>query len=246
MNNFSKKIAMVTGAASGIGLATVRKLVNLGAQVSMLDHDKSTLEITKNEFEEKCIQITCDVTNEKEVIKSIEKTVSSLGKIDIVLNSAGVAGNNSTIENMNIEEWKRVLDINLTGTFIVCKHVLKIMKKNNYGRIINIASVAGKEGNPNAGHYSSSKAGVIALTKSLGKELAETGILVNCITPAVINTNMLKQVTKEHKEYMKNKIPLGRIGNAEEVASMVVWLASDECSFSTAAVFDLSGGRSTY
>jgi 3-oxoacyl-[acyl-carrier protein] reductase len=162
------------------------------------------------------------------------------------VNNAGIAGNNGKTWELNVEDWKRVIDLNLTGVFLCCRAVVPFLLKNGYGRIVNIASIAGKEGNPNAAHYSASKAGVIGLTKSLGKELAQNNICVNCITPAVIETDILKQITPEHVAYMLSKIPMNRFGKVEEAAAMVAWLCSSDCSFSTGGVFDLSGGRATY
>jgi 3-oxoacyl-[acyl-carrier protein] reductase len=169
-----------------------------------------------------------------------------MGGIDILVNNAGIAGNTRTTWELSPEEWQRVLQVNLFGPYLCCHAVVPHMRERKYGRIVNIASIAGKEGNPNASHYSASKAGVIALTKSLGKELAQAGILVNCITPAVIQTDILKQVTPQHIDYMLSRIPMGRFGKVEEAAAMVAWLCSEDCSFSTGAVFDLSGGRATY
>ena len=190
--------------------------------------------------------INVDVSDENSVKNAANLVRKDIGTPSVLVNCAGVAGDNATVEKTEVDEWRRVININLTGTFICCKEVVSDMIKNNYGRIVNIASVAGKEGNPNAAHYSASKSGVITFTRSLGKELASTGILVNCITPAVIETEMLAQVSDEHKAYMVSKIPMGRMGQPSEASSLICWLSSKECSYSTAAAFDLSGGRSTY
>ncbi len=239
--------AIITGAASGIGRASAERLSQSGARVALWDLPSESLEETKNLISNNdAFTVEADIISEEEVLKGLEYSLDKMETIDVLVNCAGVAGENATVQNTDLDEWKRVIDVNLNGTFIMCKSVISSMINSKYGRIVNIASVAGKEGNPNASHYSASKAGVIAFTRSLGKELANTGILVNCITPAVIETKMLSQVTGAHKDYMISKIPLGRMGQPEEVASMVCWLSSEECSFSTAAAFDLSGGRSTY
>ena len=178
--------------------------------------------------------------------RALAETESRVGLVDILVNSAAIGGVNTTVADYPVEEWRAVIDVNLTGTFLCCRAVVPGMQKRGYGRIVNIASIAGKEGNPNACAYSASKAGVISLTKSLGKELATAGVCVNCITPAVIQTEMLKQSTQSHIDYMVSKIPMGRLGQVDEIAALVCWLASAECSFSTGAVFDISGGRATY
>jgi NAD(P)-dependent dehydrogenase (short-subunit alcohol dehydrogenase family) len=190
--------------------------------------------------------VQVDVTDEASVNAALQKSEAAIGPIDILVTSAGITGPNLTIADYPVEEWRRVLEVDLTGPFLCSKAVVSGMTARNYGRIVHIASVAGKEGNPNAGPYSAAKAGVIALTKSLGKELAKTGVRVNCITPAAIKTGMFSQMTEEHIGYMLSKIPMGRFGLVEEIAALVAWLASEECSFSTGAVFDLSGGRATY
>jgi 3-oxoacyl-[acyl-carrier protein] reductase len=176
----------------------------------------------------------------------VQTTQAAFGKIDLLVNNAGIAGTNAKLWETTPEEWRRVVEINLNGPFLCCRAVVPQMLKNGYGRIVNIASIAGKEGNPNAAHYSASKAGVIGLTKSLGKELATSNILVNCITPAVIETDILKQLTQQHVDYMLSKIPMNRFGQKHEAAALVAWLCSEDCSFSTGSVFDLSGGRATY
>jgi 2-dehydro-3-deoxy-L-rhamnonate dehydrogenase (NAD+) len=190
--------------------------------------------------------VAVDVTSLDSVEEAVATTLGAFGKIDILVNNAGIAGANAKVWEVEPAEWQRVLNINLHGPFHCCRAVVPHMLQNNYGRIVNIASIAGKEGNPNAAHYSASKAGLIALTKSLGKELATRNILVNCIAPAVIETDILKQMTQQHIDYMLSKIPMGRFGRADEAAALVAWLCSEDCSFSTGGVFDLSGGRATY
>ena len=190
--------------------------------------------------------VTVNVTSAESVEAAAASSAQALGKLDILVNNAGIAGTNAKVWETDPAEWRRVLDINLTGPFHCCRAVVPYLLRNGYGRIVNIASIAGKEGNPNAAHYSASKAGVIALTKSLGKELATSNIVVNCVTPAVIATDILQQMTQAHIDYMLSKIPMGRFGKTEEAAALVAWLSSEDCSFSTGAVFDLSGGRATY
>jgi len=187
-----------------------------------------------------------NVTNAESAVAAAASSAQALGKLDILVNNAGIAGTNAKTWETDPAEWRRVLDINLTGPFHCCRAVIPHLLANGYGRIVNIASIAGKEGNPNAAHYSASKAGVIALTKSLGKELATSNVVVNCITPAVIATDILKQMAQTHIDYMLSKIPMGRFGTTEEAAALVAWLSSEDCSFTTGAVFDLSGGRATY
>ena len=245
MNNIDK-VVIITGAGSGIGKETAQRMIDNGAKVALWDYNQNTLEEIQAKLGSNAIAVNVDVSDEQSVKKAADKVREKLGSASILVNCAGVAGINATIENTEPDEWRRVININLTGTFLCCREIISDMVKNKYGRIVNIASVAGKEGNPNAAHYSASKSGVITFTRSLGKELAETGILVNCITPAVIETEMLSQVSDEHKAYMVSKIPMGRMGQPSEVASLICWLSSKECSYSTAAAFDLSGGRSTY
>ena len=244
--DFNNKVVIITGAGSGIGKETAQRMIDNGAKVALWDYNQNTLEEIQAKLGSNAIAVNVDVSDEQSVKKAADKVREKLGLASILVNCAGVAGINATIENTEPDEWRRVININLTGTFLCCREIISDMVKNKYGRIVNIASVAGKEGNPNAAHYSASKSGVITFTRSLGKELAETGILVNCITPAVIETEMLSQVSDEHKAYMVSKIPMGRMGQPSEVASLICWLSSRECSYSTAAAFDLSGGRSTY
>src|SRR6478735_8140452 len=216
--DLSGKTAVVTGGTRGIGLAIVERMATAGATV-----------------------IAVDVSDAEAVVRALGETEQRVGPVDILVNSAAIGGVNTTVAQYPVEEWRAVIDVNLTGTFLTCRALVPGMEKRGYGRIVNIASIAGKEGNPNACAYSASKAGVISLTKSLGKELATTGVRVNCIAPAVIETEMLEQSTKEHIAYMVSKIPMGRLGQVDEVAALVCWLASEECSFSTGAVFDISG-----
>lgn len=240
--------AVVTGGARGIGLAISRRLLESGASVSLWDVDAAALAEAEHELKALGIVHTAvvDVTSAESTGAAAASTVAALGKLDILVNNAGIAGGNAKTWETDPVEWRRVLDINLNGPFHCCRAVIPHLLRNGYGRIVNIASVAGKEGNPNAAHYSASKAGVIALTKSLGKELATSNVVVNCITPAVIATDILKQMSQTHIDYMLSKIPMGRFGKIEEAAALVAWLCSEECSFTTGAVFDLSGGRATY
>ena len=243
---FDNSVVIITGAASGIGKETAKRMLNNGAKVALWDYNQNALNTVQAELGANSQAIKVDVSDEISVKNAADKVRNNLGSPKILINCAGVAGHNATVEKTDVNEWRRVIDINLTGTFICCREIITDMINNNYGRIVNIASVAGKEGNPNAAHYSASKSGVITFTRSLGKELADTGILVNCITPAVIETEMLSQVSDEHKAYMVSKIPMARMGKPSEVTSLICWLTSKECSYSTAAAFDLSGGRSTY
>jgi NAD(P)-dependent dehydrogenase (short-subunit alcohol dehydrogenase family) len=240
--------AIVTGGARGIGLAIARRLLQSGASVSLWDVDGIALAQAKQELDPLGTVHTAvvDVTEAESTEAAVASSAQALGKIDILVNNAGVAGLNAKTWETNPAEWRRVLDINLTGPFLCCRAVIPHLLRNHYGRIVNIASVAGKEGNPNAAHYSASKAGVIALTKSLGKELATSNVSVNCITPAVIETDILKQLTQAHVDYMLSRIPMNRFGKTDEVAAMAAWLCSEDCSFTTGGVFDLSGGRATY
>jgi NAD(P)-dependent dehydrogenase (short-subunit alcohol dehydrogenase family) len=225
--DFKGRTAVVTGGVQGIGAAIVKRLKASGAEVIVWDLDGSP---------------KVDVSD----ASSIQNALKNLRKVDVLVNNAGVAGENVPTVNYRIEEWERVLRINLTSQFLTCRAVAPLMVKQKYGRIVNIASIAGKEGNPNAVAYSASKAGVISLTKSLGKELAKDGVMVNCVTPAAAKTAIFDQMTESHINYMLSKIPMGRFVEVDEVASLVCWLASEDCSFSTGGVFDISGGRATY
>lgn len=238
--------AVVTGGAQGIGLAITQRLLLSGASVAVWDADADVTRKALAALSGQTVGVTVDVTDYDAVAEAEKQTVAALGGIDILICNAGIAGMNTTIAEYPVEEWKRVIDIDLTGVFHCCKAVVPGMVARGYGRIVNTASVAGKEGNPNAGAYSAAKAGVIALTKSLGKELASHDIAVNCITPAAAKTRIFDQMTQTHIDYMLQKIPRGRFVQVEEIASMVAWLASAENSFTTGAVFDLSGGRATY
>ena len=245
--NLSNRVAIVTGGAQGFGLAISERFIQSGAKVIIWDIDKEAAETAIKKINSKnCIYQIVDVTNFEEIKKNLNDIENNHNKIDIFINNAGIAGMNTTVAEYPLEEWNKVIDLNLNAVFYCCKAVVPFMIKNNYGRIVNIASIAGKEGNPNASAYSSSKAGVIGLTKSLGKELALKNIAVNCVTPAAAKTRIFDQMTQEHIDYMLSKIPRNRFAKVNELASLVTWLASEENSFSTAAVFDLSGGRATY
>lgn len=246
--DLSDRCAIVTGAARGIGHAIAERLLASGAKVCLWDVDAAALEQAQATLSQHDTVATAvvNITDPASVAAAAQTSLQALGKLDILVNNAGIAGNNAKTWELDPADWSRVVDINLTGTFLCCRAVIPHLLANGYGRIINIASIAGKEGNPNAAHYSASKAGVVALTKSLGKELATSNILVNCITPAVIETDILKQCSQAHIDYMLSKIPMNRFGRKEEAAALVAWLASEDCSFTTGAVFDLSGGRATY
>jgi len=240
-DRFQGKKAVVTGGASGIGWAIVERLAAEGASVSVWD--RAGPPAAKGRAVE---GITLDLTDAVAVETAAKRTADTLGGIDILICSAGIAGLNAPAWEYPLDEWRKVIDINLNALFYCNRAVVPYMREKNYGRIVNIASIAGKEGNPTASAYSASKAGVIGLTKSLGKELAKTGITVNAITPAAVRTAIFDQITQEHIDFMLSKIPMGRFGKVEEIAAIVAWLASEECSFTTGAVFDISGGRATY
>jgi len=245
--NFKDRTAVITGGAQGFGFAISKRIVNSGGKVIIWDIDKKAVEIAQNEINSKnfSFQIV-DITDFSHVEKSVSDLEKQFGKVDIFINNAGMTGMNAKVWDYPLDEWKKVIELNLNATFYCCKAIVPHMIKNNYGRIVNIASIAGKEGNPNASAYSTSKAGVIGLTKSLGKELSDKDIAVNCVTPAAAKTRIFDQMTEEHINYMLSKIPRNRFAKVDELASLVCWLASEENSFSTAAVFDLSGGRATY
>jgi 2-dehydro-3-deoxy-L-rhamnonate dehydrogenase (NAD+) len=244
--NLKDRTAIVTGGAQGFGLAITERFLESGANVIMWDIDEDTSgKVLKEKNNPKLSAAKIDVTNFDQISSEIEK-ISQQTKIDIFVNNAGITGKNATVWDYPIDEWKKVLDLDLNAVFYCCKAIAPHMIKNNFGRIVNISSIAGKEGNPNASAYSTAKAGVIGLTKSLGKELADKNIAVNCITPAAAKTRIFDQMTEEHINYMLSKIPRNRFAKVEELASLVAWLASEENSFSTGAVFDLSGGRATY
>ena len=240
------RAAVVTGGAQGFGRAIAERFVASGARVAIWDHDVSLAEKTAKEIGSAATALKVDVTDPTAVDRARDETLNAFGKIDILVNNAGIAGVNKTVWETDLEEWRKVLRINLDGPFICCKAIVPDMIRQNYGRIVNIASIAGKEGNANAAHYSASKAGLIALTKSLGKELAGHEIAVNAVTPAAARTAIFEQMTQQHIDFMLSKIPKGRFVLVEELAAMVAWLASEDCAFSTGAVFDISGGRATY
>ena len=241
--NLENRVAIVTGGAQGFGLAITKRFIESGARVLIWDKDTEYL----NKVDLKNIQkIEVDVSNYKSVENAFAESLTHENKIDILINNAGIAGPNFKTWDYPLEEWQKVIDIDLTGVFYCCKTIVPHFIKNNYGRIVNISSIAGKEGNPNAMPYSAAKAGVIALTKSLGKELAENNISVNCVTPAPAKTRIFDQITQEHIDYMLSKIPRNRFVLVEELASLVAWMSSEENSYTTGSAFDLSGGRATY
>ena len=241
--NLENRVAIVTGGAQGFGLAITKRFIESGAKVLIWDKDTEYL----NKVDLKNTQkIEVDVSNYKSVENAFAESLTHENKIDILINNAGIAGPNFKTWDYPLEEWQKVIDIDLTGVFYCCKTIVPHFIKNNYGRIVNISSIAGKEGNPNAMPYSAAKAGVIALTKSLGKELAENNISVNCVTPAPAKTRIFDQITQEHIDYMLSKIPRNRFVLVEELASLVAWMSSEENSYTTGATFDLSGGRATY
>ena len=245
--DLENRVAVVTGGAQGFGLAITERFIESGAKVVIWDIDENEAKKALEKVNSKNLSYQIvDVSDFGKINEKLIEIESMHGKIDIFINNAGVAGMNTTVAEYPIEEWNKVINLNLNAVFYCCKAVVPFMEKNNYGRIVNIASIAGKEGNPNASAYSTSKAGVIGLTKSLGKELAQKNIAVNCVTPAAAKTRIFDQMTEEHINYMLSKIPRNKFAKVEELASLVTWLSSEENSFSTAAVFDLSGGRATY
>ncbi len=237
---------VITGGATGLGFAIAQRMLASGASVTLWDRDPQALERACKSLGGGARGVLVDVADYSQVEAALAQTLQATSQIDMLVNSAGITGPNTTLWDYPVLEWERVMQVNLNGVFHVCKAVVPVMRDQDYGRIVNIASVAGKEGNPNASAYSASKAAVIGLTKSLGKELSQSGIRVNCVTPAAVQTPIFEQMKPEHIAYMLGKIPMGRFGTTDEVASMVCWLCTQECSFSTGAVFDLSGGRSTY
>jgi NAD(P)-dependent dehydrogenase (short-subunit alcohol dehydrogenase family) len=242
------RTAIVTGAARGIGFATAQKLQACGAAVALWDIDAAALGRAAASLQRggKVHAATVDVTDEASIGKAAGELIGGAGRIDILINNAGITGGNAPLWELEPDVWREVIEVNLIGPYLVCRAVVPHMVKAGYGRIVNIASIAGKDGNPNASHYSASKAGLIGLTKSLAKELATAGILVNCVTPAAAKTEMFAQMTQEHIDYMLAKIPMGRFLAVEELTAMIAWLSSNDCSFSTGAVFDISGGRAVY
>jgi 2-dehydro-3-deoxy-L-rhamnonate dehydrogenase (NAD+) len=242
---FKGKTAVITGGARGIGLACAAKIHSRGGRVALWDRDVERARQSAAALPG-AVAVSVDVTSEESIAEALADTEKRLAPPDILVASAGITGPNTTVANYPVADWRQVIDVNLTGVFLCNRAISPGMAKRGWGRIVNIASVAGKEGNPNASAYSASKGGVIALTKSLGKELATTGVLVNCVAPAVVKTELFSQMTEQHIQYMLSKIPMNRFGEIDEVAEMVSWLSSSLCTFSTGAVFDLSGGRATY
>jgi len=244
--DFKGRTAAITGGAAGIGLAVARRLAASGARVALWDRDEKMLADAKAALGGNALTFALDVTDADAVARVTQATAAACGGIDALVCSAGITGPNVALADYPVDDWKQVFDVNVNGVFLCNRAVVPVMRNKDYGRIVNIASVAGKEGNPNASAYSASKAAVIGLTKSLGKELAKTGIRANCVTPAAVRTAIFDQMSQQHIDFMLGKIPLGRFGTVDEIAAMVCWLASEDCSFSTGAVFDLSGGRATY
>ncbi len=242
------RVAVVTGGAQGIGYAVCERMLQSGATVMIWDIDAARMQAAKDALSPlgTVYAQNVELTDDAAVAAATAQLGKLAGRIDILVNNAGITGGNGTTWDLDPVVWRRVIEVNLIGPYLTCRHVVQAMLKAGYGRIINVASVAGKEGNPNAGHYSASKAGLIALTKSLAKEVATKGILVNAIAPAAAKTAMFDQMAQSHIDYMLSKIPMGRFLGVQELAAMAAWLASEECSFSTGAVFDLTGGRSTY
>jgi 3-oxoacyl-[acyl-carrier protein] reductase len=240
------RAAIITGGAAGIGFAIAQRLAASGARLSLWDRDAIALASSAATLGGNVHTAQVDVADETSVQRARDQSIGALGKVDALVCSAGITGPNATTWEYPVDAWQQVLAINLTGLFLCNRAIVPHMMKNDYGRIVNIASIAGKEGNPNASAYSASKAGVISLTKSLGKELAKTGIRVNCVTPAAVKTGMFSQMTQSHIDFMLSKIPMGRFGEVGEIAALVAWLCTEECSFTTGGVFDLSGGRAVY
>ena len=242
------RMAIVTGAARGIGHATAQKCLASGAAVALWDIDAAALDkaVASLKQSDRVHAAIVDVTDEASIAAAVDALIRDAGRIDILVNNAGITGGNAPLWQLAPEVWRRVVEVNLVAPYLVCRAVVPHMIAAGYGRIVNIASIAGKDGNPNASHYSASKAGLIGLTKSLGKELATTGVLVNAIAPAAAKTELFGQMKQEHIDYMLSKIPMNRFVTVDEIAAMVAWLASEECSFSTGAVFDISGGRAVY
>jgi 2-dehydro-3-deoxy-L-rhamnonate dehydrogenase (NAD+) len=244
--DFQGRHAIVTGGAAGLGFAIAQRLVASGGSVAVWDRDLAAGRAAAERLGAGCSFVQVDVTDETSVRDALQSTVRRSQRVDALVNSAGITGPNTKVWEYPVDAWRQVIEVNLTGLFLCCREVVPVMRQAGYGRIVNIASVAGKDGNPNASAYSASKAAVIALTKSLGKELADTEVRVNCVTPAAVKTAIFDQMTEAHIQFMLSKIPMGRFGTPEEIAALVGWLCTEDCSFSTGAVFDLSGGRSTY
>jgi NAD(P)-dependent dehydrogenase (short-subunit alcohol dehydrogenase family) len=244
--DFNGRSAVITGGAAGIGLAIAQRLIASGGRVSVWDRDAAALDKAKVHLTAGIDTRVVDVADAASVDAAAQAAASALGRIDALVCSAGITGPNTTTWDYPVDAWRQVMEVNVDGVFLCNRAIVPVMLKQDYGRIVNIASVAGKEGNPNASAYSTSKAAVIGLTKSLGKELAKTGIRVNCVTPAAVKTAIFDQMSQQHIDFMLSKIPMGRFGQVEEIAALVAWLCTEDCSFSTGAVFDLSGGRATY
>jgi 2-dehydro-3-deoxy-L-rhamnonate dehydrogenase (NAD+) len=244
--DFQGRRAVVTGGATGLGFAIAQRLVQSGGAVTLWDRDIAGANKAALALGAKTGAVEVDVASHESVKRAVQATLQQGGRIDALVNSAGITGPNAKVWDYPVDAWQEVMQVNLNGLFYCCREIAPIMRDAGFGRIVNIASVAGKDGNPNASAYSASKAAVIALTKSLGKELADTGVRVNCVTPAAVKTGMFAQMTQQHIGFMLSKIPMGRFGTPEEIAAMVAWLCTEDCSFSTGAVFDLSGGRATY
>ncbi len=244
--DFSNRTAVVTGGAAGIGFAIAQRLAASGARIALWDRDAAALARAQAALPAGTVVHALDVSDADAVAAAAAAAAAALSRVDVLICSAGIAGPNHMTWEYPLDAWRQVIDVNLNGLFYCNRAIVPLMQKNDYGRIVNIASIAGKEGNPTASAYSASKAAVMALTKSLGKELAKTGIRVNCVTPAAVRTAIFDQISQQHIDFMLSKIPMGRFGGVDEIAAMVCWLASEDCSFSTGAVFDLSGGRATY
>jgi 2-dehydro-3-deoxy-L-rhamnonate dehydrogenase (NAD+) len=246
--DLENRTAIVTGGARGIGFAIAKRMLQSGAAVVLWDIDANALDKAAAAFKRdgRVAGATVDVTDEAAIARGVETAIRDFDRIDILVNNAGITGGNAPLWELKPEVWRRVVEVNLIAPYLTCRAIAPHLVAAGYGRIVNIASIAGKEGNPNASHYSASKAGLIGLTKSLAKELAATGVLVNCVTPAAAKTGLFEQMKQEHIDYMLSKIPMNRFVDVGELAAMVAWLASEECSFSTGAVFDISGGRAVY
>lgn len=242
------RVAVITGGARGIGFAAAQRMLASGATVVLWDVDGAALDSAKAELSAKGTVSTdvVELTDETNIAAAVKAVIARHGKIDILVNNAGITGGNAKTWELTPEVWRRVIEVNLVAPYLVCHAVVPHMIEKGYGRIVNVASIAGKEGNPNASHYSASKAGLIGLTKSLGKELAQHGVLVNCITPAAAKTDIFKSMTQQHIDFMLSRIPMGRFLEVDEAAAMIGWLSSGDCAFSTGAVFDISGGRAVY
>ena len=244
--DFKGRHAVVTGGATGLGYAIAQRLIASGGSVTLWDRDEAGAKKAASALGARASSVAVDVSEQASVQAAVAATLKIAPKVDALVNSAGITGPNVKVWEYPVADWKQVMAVNLDGLFLCCREWAPHMRANDYGRIVNIASVAGKDGNPNASAYSASKAAVMALTKSLGKELADTGVRVNCVTPAAVKTAIFDQMSEQHIQFMLSKIPMGRFGTPEEVAALVAWLCTEDCSFSTGAVFDLSGGRSTY